>query len=195
MSTIPKEDKETSTQPIINKVYQMLHASSDPRNQAKLLNFNYSLNEPDSFVTSNPKHFPSIEKSSDMCCTETTHTRDKAIVTNVLNQDNTRNRKRRVVNVIRTDVNYTMSYVQVTTVTPDTGPMALESRRKPAEAGSSAPLLNYIFDTYSNTHQHRNERYNQLLYMKYHVRMDEWMLVTIMCLKTKALKVKGIILV
>ncbi|CAH2086136.1 unnamed protein product [Euphydryas editha] len=157
-STIPRDEKETSTQPIINKFYQMLHTGSDPHNQAKLLNFNYSLNEPDSFATSNPKHFPSIEKSSDMCCSETTFRHDEAINTNLLNKDSMRNRKRRVVNVIRTDVNYTLSYVQVTTVTPDTGPVVLERRRKPAEAGSSAPLLNYIFDSYSNTHQHRNER-------------------------------------
>ncbi|KAL4708868.1 hypothetical protein ACJJTC_014390 [Scirpophaga incertulas] len=31
-----------------------------------------------------------------------------------------------------------------------------DKRRKQGETGSSAPLLNYIFDTYTNTHQHRN---------------------------------------
>ncbi|GBP44748.1 hypothetical protein EVAR_81516_1 [Eumeta japonica] len=41
---------------------------------------------------------------------------------------------------------------------PGTTPQPAPDRRRRPEAGSSSPLLNYIFDTYSNTHQHRNER-------------------------------------
>ncbi|CAH2073346.1 unnamed protein product, partial [Iphiclides podalirius] len=37
-------------------------------------------------------------------------------------------------------------------------PQLTERRRKAGEVGSNSPLLNYIFDTYSNTHHHRNER-------------------------------------
>ncbi|XP_047527775.1 uncharacterized protein LOC125064660 [Vanessa atalanta] len=159
-STIPNEEQESTSPPIINKVYQMLHDISSSHNQAKLLNFNYTLNEPNSFENSNQKHFPSTENTNYMCCQDfiLPSNQDGAIPKQMLNKDNKRNRKRRVVNVIRTDENYTLSYVQVTTVTSDPEPMAMERRRKPGEAGSSAPLLNYIFDTYSNTHQHRNER-------------------------------------
>ncbi|XP_050345414.1 uncharacterized protein LOC126770197 [Nymphalis io] len=156
-STIPKEEKETATPPIINKIYQMLHASSSSHNQAKLLNFNYTLNEPNSFENSNQKLSLSTENNNYICCQDfiMPSNEDGGVPKEILNK---KNRKRRVVNVIRTDENYTLSYVQVTTVTSDPEPMALERRRKPGEAGSSAPLLNYIFDTYSNAHQHRNER-------------------------------------
>lgn len=61
-----------------------------------------------------------------------------------MGEEDNRNRKRRVVSV--RDV-----------TTPSQ--LVMERRRKPGETGSSAPLLNYIFDTYSNTHQHhRNDK-------------------------------------
>lgn len=62
-----------------------------------------------------------------------------------------RSRMRRVVSVLRSDTDSS-------TVAVTSPPLLMERRRKPGESGSSAPLLNYIFDTYSNTHQHRNEK-------------------------------------
>lgn len=73
-----------------------------------------------------------------------------------LEDDPRRNRKRRVVNIIRADGNGT-SDAKVEVMTDDPArspPVAMERRKKPGEPGSSAPLLNYIFDTYSNQHQH-----------------------------------------
>lgn len=78
--------------------------------------------------------------------------------------DSKKNRKRRVVNVVRTFIEVTTShtrqYIEATAMSflSSHPPSVMERRRKPGETGSSAPLLNYIFDTYSNTHQHRNEK-------------------------------------
>ncbi|XP_041977642.1 vascular endothelial growth factor receptor 3-like [Aricia agestis] len=66
----------------------------------------------------------------------------------------TKGRKRRVVNINRINENVTFNMESTTAYSP----ISLERRRRPGETGSSAPLLNYIFDTYSNSHQHRNER-------------------------------------
>ncbi|XP_034840355.1 uncharacterized protein [Maniola hyperantus] len=164
-STIPNETNET--QPTINKVYQMLYATTASHNETNP-NFNYSLNVLHSFE---PKHFSTtekIDKSKVMCCENGTDVMYKsldngAIVANMLDKDII-NRKRRVVNVLW-DVNVlrdenvtTNGHMEPAVTYPSLQPMALERKRKPGEAGSSAPLLNYIFDTYSNTHQHRNER-------------------------------------
>ncbi|XP_052737839.1 uncharacterized protein LOC112044139 [Bicyclus anynana] len=156
-STIVNEANET-TLPTINKVYQMLFATNS-HNETNP-KFNYSLNVLHSFE---PNHFSStekIDKSKAMCCNNT----DVLTLHNmgdVLDKDRV-NRKRRVVNVLRDitlEDNVTLnSYVDHTVTLPNLQPMAMERRRKPGESGSSAPLLNYIFDTYSNTHQHRNER-------------------------------------
>ncbi|CAH0721953.1 unnamed protein product, partial [Brenthis ino] len=142
-TTIIKENPKTTSQPIINKVYEMLHAS---HNHSMPVSFNYSFNDLHSLESSNLKYFPSIIKK-ETCCD------DVRSNSNAMNQRT--KRQRRVVNVVKDVVNETV-YVEVTTEV--SGPMALESRKKPGEAGSSAPLLNYIFDTYSNTHNHRNER-------------------------------------
>lgn len=159
----------------------MLHTNADLHNQSKLVeNFNnsrinltHSLN-----LYSNLKHPTSIDKNHIECCLNIDDIETKSNVTlpnegaklviddEVNELEVRKNRKRRVVNVIRTDVEVTTSdtrrYIEGTTLSllSSQTPMVMERRRKPGETGSSAPLLNYIFDTIhsSNTHQHRNEK-------------------------------------
>ncbi|XP_049695118.2 uncharacterized protein LOC110369769 [Helicoverpa armigera] len=170
--------QETGSQPTINKLYQMLHANFDLHNQSKLVeNFNYSsVNLTDSFNLYNNLKYPtSVDKNQVECCLNVDHSDNKTnisfpnegakvIVNNVDEVDEKKNRKRRVVNVVRTFIEVTTSdtrrYLEATgSSLPSSHPPSLmERRRKPGETGSSAPLLNYIFDTYSNTHQHRNEK-------------------------------------
>lgn len=69
----------------------------------------------------------------------------------VIKDKDGKSRLRRVVSAMRNDV-------EISTIAVTSPPIVMEKRRKPGVAGSSAPLLNYIFDTYSNTHQHRNEK-------------------------------------
>ncbi|XP_063822103.1 uncharacterized protein LOC135072084 [Ostrinia nubilalis] len=132
---VPKE-QETGFQPTINVIYQMLHTTV--HNQTKGLNYT---------------NFENVEE----CCNNTVEYKDKGA--NVVNDNDMRNRRRRLVNVGRTvyGVPSEVRGDEVTSTTMATSPPpVMERRRKPGETGSSAPLLNYIFDTYSNTHQHRN---------------------------------------
>ncbi|XP_075992862.1 uncharacterized protein LOC142987809 [Anticarsia gemmatalis] len=172
--------QETGSQPTINKLYQMLHTNTDLHNQSKLVeNFNYSsVNLTHSFNLYNNLKYPTrIDKNHIECCLNIDQVDTKSnvslpnegakvIVDEVNELDVRKNRKRRVVNVVRTDVEASTSdtrrYVEGTTLSwlSSQSPMMMERRRKPGETGSSAPLLNYIFDTFhsSNTHQHRNEK-------------------------------------
>ncbi|XP_045490927.1 uncharacterized protein LOC123690870 [Colias croceus] len=155
-------EKREVTQPTINKFYQMLHGTL---NETKPLNLNNSLNFMHSFE-SNLKYPTAIDKFQE-CCHSGVPTENTANETKSLNgairpyvDKDRKHRKRRVEYIIRPIENVTLhDRDEVTTrsfLTPS--PFAMERRKKPGETGSSAPLLNYIFDTYSNTHQHRNDR-------------------------------------
>ncbi|CAH0701604.1 unnamed protein product [Spodoptera exigua] len=171
--------QETGSQPTINKLYQMLHTNSDLHNQTKLgENFNYSsVNLTHSFNLYNNLEYPtSIDNNRIECCVNAdegsksnaslSNEGATVIVNNVngVEDDSKKNRKRRVVNVVRTFIEVTTSdtrrYIEATAMSLQSShsPATVDRRRKPGETGSSAPLLNYIFDTYSNTHQHRNEK-------------------------------------
>lgn len=158
----------------------MLHSNSDLYNQTELLgNFNYSgVNITHSFnLYNNLKYSTREDKNSIKCCPNIdkvitnsgislSNKKVEVIMNEVNGLDTKKNRKRRVVNVIRTNQEATTSenpiYMEGTTVSEllSSPPLVMERRRKPGETGSSAPLLNYIFDTIhsSNTHQHRNEK-------------------------------------
>lgn len=158
----------------------MLHSNSDLYNQTELLrNFNYSsVNITHSFnLYNNFKYSTREDKNSIKCCPNIdkvitnsgislSNKKVEVIMNEVNGLDTKKNRKRRVVNVIRTNQEATTSenpiYMEGTTVSEllSSPPLVMERRRKPGETGSSAPLLNYIFDTIhsSNTHQHRNEK-------------------------------------
>lgn len=73
-----------------------------------------------------------------------------------------KSRKRRVVKLVRAETNATVyvgkKKIEVASTTFPLNPHSNERRRRPGETGSSAPLLNYIFDTYSNPHHHKNDR-------------------------------------
>ena len=156
----------------------MLHTHSDLHNQSKLdENLNYtSVNLTHSFNLYNNLKYPtSIDKNHVECCLNADQASNvsvsnegaKVIVNNEKDDSfnvGKKNRKRRVVNVVRTFIEVTTSdtrrYIEATAMSllSSHSPSIMERRRKPGETGSSAPLLNYIFDTYSNTHQHRNEK-------------------------------------
>lgn len=170
--------QETGSLPTINKLYQMLHTNSDLHKQSKLgENFNYSsVNLTHSFLYNNLKYPTSVDKNNVECCLNVDQVGEsnasvsnedaKVMVEKVKENmtDNKKNRKRRVVNVVRTFIEVTTSdtrrYIEATAMSllSSHSPSIMERRRKLGEAGSSAPLLNYIFDTYSNIHQHRNEK-------------------------------------
>ncbi|XP_037295470.1 uncharacterized protein LOC115443069 [Manduca sexta] len=161
--------QNTDALPTINKLYQMLH-NQDLHNQTKLENFNYSsLNPIHSFNSYNNFENPNpTVKNRVECCLNINDV--GADVNNgsllnganvIVNEDNKRNRRRRVVNVVRVvDTTPSDANGEATTATnmASVTPVVMERRKKPGETGSSAPLLNYIFDTYTNTHQHRNEK-------------------------------------
>lgn len=156
----------------------MLHTNSDLHNQSKLgENFNYSsVNLTHSFVYNNLKYPTSTDKNRIECCLNSDQVGEsnvsisnegaKVIIDEVKEEiaDGKKNRKRRVVNVVRTFIEVTTSsdtkrYIEATAMSllSSHSPSTMERRRKPGESGSSAPLLNYIFDTYTNTHQHHNK--------------------------------------
>ncbi|XP_061712618.1 uncharacterized protein LOC133521594 isoform X2 [Cydia pomonella] len=130
-------NRTESSQPTINKVYQMLHTTPDLFNQT--------------ISKTNPSNLPSFKDSINRTCChegESNNFKGAQFVHNALNK---RNRKR-AVSVINADLETT------TTVMPNPPLMTERRQRKYGETGSSAPLLNYIFDTYSNTHHHKNDR-------------------------------------
>lgn len=158
----------------------MLHTNSDLHNQSKLgENFNYSsVNLTHSFNLYNNLKYPTSTDKNPECCVNIDggDTKQNVSLSNegariIVNDVNgpgingRRNRKRRVVNVVRTFIEVTTSHTRryleatVPSLLSSQLPVTMERRRKPGETGSSAPLLNYIFDTYTNTHQHhRNEK-------------------------------------
>ncbi|OWR50046.1 uncharacterized protein LOC116767751 [Danaus plexippus] len=147
-STIRNENSEKNPQPMLNKVYQMLHTSTELHNETKL-SFNASpvLH---SFETN-------IEKSRLTCCQNDTHSfsSDDGATDNQTDEDK-RIRNPRLVNEMPVE-NVTLLH-NPTAGTSIASPVVMERKRKSGVSGSSAPLLNYIFDTYSNTHYHRNEK-------------------------------------
>lgn len=161
---------KTKTLPTINMLYQMLHSNPE-HNQTKLIeNFNYSNFSPINSLNSYNTLLPNLHNQDQgQCCPDVNSKNLKGnnvtliMEANLIDQatDNKRNRKRRVVKVVRTDevtigdINIEMT--PVSTI-PSISPIVMERKKKPGETGSSAPLLNYIFDTYSNTHHHRNEK-------------------------------------
>lgn len=150
------QNADHRSQPTMNKLYQMLHTGTDLHNHT-LLNFNHSSINLNSYFYNSL--YPSQDKIHKCCQTNDGKTSGANVVVkneSSIDKDVRKSRKRRVVNVIRVGGNET-SIVEVTTRVP-VKPVVLERRRKPGETGSSSPLLNYIFDTYSNTHQHRNDR-------------------------------------
>ncbi|CAK1581573.1 unnamed protein product [Parnassius mnemosyne] len=172
-STILNETREGGSQPTINQLYQMLYRSSDSHNETKLLaNLNYStLNIAQTFKSHNQLKYSTPSDGSQVnCCLNdtilyevTTKKEGTGFLVNKVNdfdKDRKRFRKRRIVNVTRTDSDISFgNFFELTTFPFLSTPHSLpERRRKIGEVGSNAPLLNYIFDTYSNTHQHRNER-------------------------------------
>ncbi|KAM3961324.1 uncharacterized protein ACR2FA_004663 [Aphomia sociella] len=155
-------NQEIVTRPTVNRIYQILHTNSDLLNQP-INNINYS-----NLNLIHNLHFDVTTDKNIECChniDSNVKINNKSVSdegANVVVQDmrvvQSRNRNRRVVNVIRTDEVTVSDAKLVSTVTiPSLAPL-VEKRRKPGETGSSAPLLNYIFDTYSNTHQHRNHK-------------------------------------
>ncbi|XP_047513024.1 uncharacterized protein LOC125054915 [Pieris napi] len=131
LSTIPSKIHETL--PTVNKFYQMLHGTLEPKSNSSNSMHNFLANL-----------FPTKFQE---CCTSEVLNETKSF--NGAIDKGRKHRKRKVDNE-------NASYEVTTIVLPL--PAALERRRKPGETGSSAPLLNYIFDTYTNTHQHRNDR-------------------------------------
>ncbi|KAI8434552.1 hypothetical protein MSG28_003100, partial [Choristoneura fumiferana] len=144
------------SQPTINKVYEMLRAIPGTHNQT-LANSNYSsLNLISSFnAEDNENEGFNVTNSHGRGGYDTiVSLKDGAqVVVHRVALDK-RNRKR-AVSVVRAEAEAEAGAVTA----------APERRRRPAEAGSSAPLLNYIFDAYSNTHHqhHRNDRLPALL--------------------------------
>lgn len=154
----------------------MLHTNSDLHNQSKLVeNFNYSsVNLTHSFNLYNNLKYPtSVDKNHLECCLNINQDGSKSnvsvstegakvIVNDVNELEEKKNRKRRVVvrTYVEVTTNDTRRYIEATALSflSSHSPVIMERRRKPGETGSSAPLLNYIFDTYSNTHTHRNEK-------------------------------------
>ncbi|XP_037973467.2 uncharacterized protein LOC105392512 [Plutella xylostella] len=138
---------QSETSPTINKVYEMLHTDLINSSQSALSNHsNLNLNLENS--QSNPccLHNNVYNKSSDGA---------KYVVNRYVTLDKKKVKRRRAVSVVRAgqgEGNSTEGSVAVSPPPP--------VRKKPGDSGSSAPLLNYIFDTYSNTHthQHRNGR-------------------------------------
>ncbi|CAK1545144.1 unnamed protein product [Leptosia nina] len=132
-STVP--DKPEVFQPSVNMFYQMLHGSINETKPDSMPSFAY-INPIDKFV----------------CCRDVPEDANETDRFNGAIPSVKKHRKRRV-DIIRQNENATYARrVELTTM------VSFERRRKPGETGSSAPLLNYIFDTYTNTHQHRNER-------------------------------------
>ncbi|KAJ2952870.1 hypothetical protein O0L34_g7235 [Tuta absoluta] len=163
------QSEATGSHPTINKFYQMLHTTI--HNHTKLNDFNSSVN------INSLKLYNSLSTSVDKtyeCCRvlddtdqkdELSSSKGAQVVVQKVNVNVYKNRKRRFVNIIRKDENVTMSditkKVETSTMTWSSSqtpavPVVMERKRKPGETGSSAPLLNYIFDSYSSTHQHRN---------------------------------------
>lgn len=145
------------SQPTINKLYQMLHTGTDLHNHT-LLNFNHTS------INLNSYFYNNLYSSQDKihCCqtSDGKTTGANIVVKNEssIDKDVRKNRKRRIVNIVKVERNDTRTVEMTTRVPEKPVPVVMERKRKPGETGSSAPLLNYIFDTYSNTHQHRNDR-------------------------------------
>ncbi|XP_059057164.1 uncharacterized protein LOC131850816 [Achroia grisella] len=160
-----EENQEIRTQPTVNRIYQILYVNPNLHNQTinninnSSLNLIHNLNSEIS-TTATDKNMECCHNIGIIDKTNNVSVSDEGanVVVKEIRLKQKRNRNRRVVNVIRTD-EVTVSDVRlVSTVTvPSLAPFS-EKRRKPGETGSSAPLLNYIFDTYSNTHQHRNHK-------------------------------------
>lgn len=144
---------ETATQdsPTINKIYEMLH-TIELHNQS----FNSNLNISYNFDTT-----PVCCQINDTDQKVDVKNIEGAIVNNITEIDN-KSRKRRVVKLIQAEVNATAyagkKKIEVASTVLPLNLHANERRRRPGETGSSAPLLNYIFDTYSNPHHHKNDR-------------------------------------
>ncbi|XP_013180356.1 PREDICTED: uncharacterized protein LOC106126989 [Papilio xuthus] len=166
--TILKETREAGSQPTINQLYQMLYRSPDSHNQTKLLaNSNFS--NLDIIPTLKPhnqlEYSPPSDKQVKCCFNDsfpsqfTANKHTEGVYEVNITKDHKKFRKRRVLNITRTEefIGYGY-YAEATAVPMINTPPVIERRRKIGEVGSNAPLLNYIFDTYSNTHQHRNEK-------------------------------------
>lgn len=170
--------------PTVNKFYLMLHKSKPNVHNQNLttlnsfdipilslssVKLNNNLNDSPSTLTNN---------SLDVCCYDYTNN-DKVSVSDYdltttvdLSNDGAKievselikhlksqsGRRKRIVSVVRTldEGNVTRIYQSTVSLPSPPSVSSSERRRKPGETGSSAPLLNYIFDTYSNTHPHHN---------------------------------------
>ncbi|XP_053625759.1 uncharacterized protein LOC128683821 [Plodia interpunctella] len=156
------EKAQEATQPTVNKIYQLLH-NPDLHNHT-ILQISSS-----NIPTFNFYDIDSSDKTTIMYNVSDNELDINVNISHVgakvdIPEDEVdklkKNRQRRVVNVVRTE-GVTVSYKDVVTTVvsmPTPPPHTMERRRKPGETGSSAPLLNYIFDTYSNTHYHKNEK-------------------------------------
>ncbi|RVE44450.1 hypothetical protein evm_010927 [Chilo suppressalis] len=143
-STIPDEihNHENGIQPTITILYQMLHGTK------------YNQSHIESVISVN-------EVKDKTCCdfnykVQVLDEHKGAILSKVKDK---KDRIKRIVNMERpSEFNVDSSGgTEISTATSVvSSALASERRRKPGETGSSAPLLNYIFDTYTNTHQHRN---------------------------------------
>lgn len=144
-------DTAAQDSPTINKIYQMLHTT-------KLHNQTFNSN---SNLSYNFDNTPECCQTNDTVKNEGGKNTEGANINNKTEVDS-KTRNRRVVKVLWTEANTTTHTEKkkvpvVSTILPFIPP-ANERRRKPGETGSSAPLLNYIFDTYSNPHHHKNDR-------------------------------------
>ncbi|XP_068629650.1 uncharacterized protein [Battus philenor] len=159
--TILNETREGRSQPTINQLYQMLYLNPDSYNETKLPSKpDYSnLNVAPTFKTHNQLKYSIPDKRQISVNLTRNKDNDEIVVNevNVFGKDHKKFRKRRLINVTRTE-DTTNRYAEVTAVPAMDTPPFVERKRKTGEIGSNAPLLNYIFDTYSNTHHHRNER-------------------------------------
>lgn len=143
----------------------MLYRGPDSHNQTKLLaNTNFSNLDiiPTLKSYNQLEHSPPSDKQVKCCFNDslpsqfTANKHTEAAHEVNITKDHKKFRKRRV-NETRTEDFLNNGYYAATAV-PMINTPVMERRRKIGEVGSNAPLLNYIFDTYSNTHQHRNEK-------------------------------------
>ncbi|KAJ0180727.1 hypothetical protein K1T71_004131 [Dendrolimus kikuchii] len=157
---ILNETLNLETTPTVNKFYEMLH-STELHNQSE---FNYSsLNPLYSLDAYSNVGRPTSTDNVECCLNDVgMNVNVNSSGANPILDGDSKNRKRRVVKIIHLEMTTEVyGNIEGTTISVPTSqpPIVMERKRKPGETGSSAPLLNYIFDAYSNTHtHHKNEK-------------------------------------
>lgn len=177
-ATFPNNaDINNEISPTVNILYEMLYIQSVNNKSTSLFNStnisvnisNVNFKNLNNFITTiaynnNNDKSPIVDNDNEESETDVlSENGAKMNISDVRILTKRQGRRKRVVSVVRTvvDIKNGTGASDVTAVTVNyssVSPMVLERRKKPGESGSSAPLLNYIFDTYSHSHQHRNDR-------------------------------------